>query len=74
MRGKFGRPEVKRGIRVFGRQKTELTFDVRPGRGVHIVEFAKGGLARQEVAARLVKLKAQVAELAKLEPQSGPQQ
>lgn len=61
--------EVKRGIHVFADQKTELTFDVRPGKGVHIVEYATGGLSREEVAARLAKLEAQVAELSKPRPQ-----
>jgi hypothetical protein len=57
--------EVKRGIHVFAGQKTELTFDLRAGQGVRIVEYATGGLSREEVASRLAKLEAQVAELSK---------
>lgn len=60
--------EVKRGIHVFAGQKTDLTFDVRSGKGAHVVEYATGGLAREEVAARLSRLEAQVAELSKPKP------
>lgn len=61
--------EVKRGIHVFDDQRTTIIFDVKPGKGVHIVEYATGGLSREEVAARLAKLEAQVAELAKAKSQ-----
>jgi hypothetical protein len=61
--------EIKRGIHVFNGQRTEIVFDVRPGKGVHIVEYATGGLSREEVAARLAKLEAEVAELSKTHTQ-----
>jgi hypothetical protein len=46
------RTEVKRGVRVLDGQSTNVTFVVRRGTGVHIVEYATGGLSREEVAAR----------------------
>lgn len=49
--------EVKRGVQVFERDRT-VEVVLRPGQGVHIVEFAEGGLAREEVAARLRALEA----------------
>jgi hypothetical protein len=61
--------EVKRGIHAFGGQTTEITFQVKSGQGVHIVEYAVGGLPREEVAARLARLESQVAELSKPRPQ-----
>jgi len=61
--------EVKRGVHVFAGQKTDLTFQMRTGKGVHIVEYATGALPREEVAARLEKLEAQVAALAKMRAQ-----
>jgi hypothetical protein len=57
--------EVKRGVHAFAGQKTDLTFQMRPGKGVHIVEYATGALPREEIAARLEKLESQVAALAK---------
>ena len=61
--------EVKRGIHVFAGQKTDLTFQERPGKGVHIVEYATGALSREEIAARLEKLESQVANLTKARAQ-----
>lgn len=61
--------EVKRGVRVFAGQKTDLIFQMKPGKGVHIVEYGTGALPREEVAARLEKLESQVAALAKARPQ-----
>ncbi len=55
--------EVKRGVHLFADRNAQLTAVVRPGEGVHIVEYATGGLAREEVAARLEKLEAAVARL-----------
>ncbi len=55
--------EVKRGVHLFADRNAQLTAVVRPGEGVHIVEYATGGLAREEVAARLAKLEADVAQL-----------
>jgi|SRR6266852_7932991 len=57
--------EVKRGVQVFPGKDGSLTAVLRPGKGVHIVEYAIGGLAREEVAARLAKLDAEVAALKK---------
>jgi hypothetical protein len=48
--------EAKRGIRVLDKQAADITFLVHPGKGVHIVEYATGGLAREEVATRLNRL------------------
>jgi hypothetical protein len=57
--------EVKRGVQVFPRRDGSLNAVVRPGQGAHIVEYATGGLAREEVAARLAKLEAALADLQK---------
>ena len=40
-----------------------LQFVLRPGEGAHVIEFAEGGLAREEVAARIAALEAEVARL-----------
>ena len=61
--------EVKRGVHAFAGQKTEVTFQVRSGKGVHIVEYAIGALPREEIAARLAKLESQIVELSKPRPQ-----
>ncbi len=57
--------EVKRGVLVFANRDGSLRAMVRPGQGVHIVEYATGGLSREEVAARLAKLESSVEELKK---------
>ena len=57
--------EVKRGVQMFPGKQSDLAFLLRPGAGVHIVEYAIGGLAREEVAARLQRLDAAVADLQK---------
>jgi len=61
--------EEKRGVHVFGGQSSSLIFQLKPGKGVRIVEYATGALSREEVAARLAKLESQVAELSKPRPQ-----
>jgi hypothetical protein len=60
--------EVKRGVHVFPSRQLELYFEMHTGKGVHIVEYATGGLSREEVAARLTKLEAAVAQLQKSIP------
>lgn len=55
--------EVKRGVQVIGGRTLQLQFALRAGQGVHIVEFATGGISREEVAARLQRLEAALAEL-----------
>ena len=57
--------EEKHGVHVFGGREVDLIFDLRPGKGVHIVEYATGALSREEVATRLARLEAAVAEMAK---------
>ena len=57
--------EVKRGVHVFANRELDLVFLIHAGKGVHIVEYAAGGLSREEVAARLEKLEASVAQLQK---------
>lgn len=57
--------EVKRGVHVFAGQELRVSFVMRPGTGVRTVEYAAGGLSREEVAARLGKLEAAVAQLQK---------
>ncbi len=48
--------EVKRGVRVFEGRQASVEFVIRPGKGVRIVEYSTGGLAREEVATRLDRL------------------
>jgi hypothetical protein len=62
--------EEKHGVHVFGGQEVDLVFDLRPGKGVHIVEYATGPLSREEVATRLARLEAAVANLAKTRSQN----
>lgn len=56
---------VKRGIHVTPDGDTRVRVAMRPGQGVRIIEYAVGGLAREEVAARLQRLEAAVAKLQK---------
>ena len=57
---------VKRGIRIIAGEKSEIIGGpMRVGQGVKIVEYATGGLSREEIAARLAKLEAALAELQK---------
>ena len=60
--------EEKRGVHVFADRSVDLYFDLRLGKGVHIVEYATGGLSREEVAARLGKLETAVTQLQKSIP------
>lgn len=55
--------ETKRGVQLASRQNLTLQFVLRPGEGAHVVEFSEGGLAREEVAARITALEAEVARL-----------
>ena len=55
--------EMKRGVTLAGSKNMTLNFIVRPGQGVHVVEYATGGLAREEVAQKIAALEAAVAEL-----------
>jgi hypothetical protein len=57
---------VKRGIHVFDNQTMQaIEGPMRAGLGAHIVEYAPGGLSREEVAARIAKLEAEVVALRK---------
>ena len=60
--------EDKRSVHVFGNRELDLIFVMHAGKGVHIVEYAIGGLSREEVAARLEKLETAVAQLQKALP------
>jgi hypothetical protein len=57
--------EEKHGVHVFAGKDGSLMFVMRSGKGAHIVEYATGGLSREEVAARLAKLEGAVAQLQK---------
>ena len=57
--------EVKKGVHVFAGRELNLSHAMHAGKGAHIVEYARGGLSREEVAARLANLDEQVAELMK---------
>jgi hypothetical protein len=55
---------LKRGIHAFDGQMTEVIGGpLHAGQGAHVVEYAAGGLPREEVAARLMKLETAVAGL-----------
>lgn len=56
---------MKRGVRVIGDKTNQLNASMQSGKGARVVEFAIGGLPREEVAERLMKLETQVAELQK---------
>lgn len=57
---------VKRGIHVNEGERTNIIGGpIRVGTGVKVIEYAVGGLSREEIAARLAKLEAAVAELQK---------
>ena len=57
---------VKRGIHVtYGEKTAIIGGPMRAGSGVKTIEYATGGLSREEIAARLTKLEAAVAELTK---------
>ena len=57
---------VKRGIHVNEGDVTHVVGGpMRAGTGVKTIEFATGGLSREEVAARLAKLETAVADLQK---------
>ena len=57
---------VKRGIHVQAEEETTVIGGpMRAGTGVRIVEYAIGGLSREEIAARLANLEAAMAELQK---------
>lgn len=55
--------EVKKGVPVFAGRDESVHIVVRPGQGVHIVEYAVAGLSREEVAARLASLEAETGRL-----------
>jgi hypothetical protein len=57
--------EAKRGIQIFAGRDAELKTVVRPGQGVHTVEYAAGGFSREEVGVRLGSLEAATAALRK---------
>jgi hypothetical protein len=59
---------VKRGVHVTEKGSTKLISAMRPGQGARVIEYATGGLAREEVAARLAKLEAAVAQMQKSQP------
>ena len=57
---------IKRGIHVNESGRTDIIGGpMRAGTGVKIIEFATGGLSREEIAARLAKLETAVADLQK---------
>jgi hypothetical protein len=57
---------VKRGVSLTKGGEAQLLMDMRPGQGVHIVEYATGGLSREEMAARLMAAEKAIADLTKL--------
>ena len=59
---------VKHGIQALENQETNSECPMVPGTGVRIVEYAEGGMPREEVAARIYKLEAAVAEIQKKLP------
>ncbi|REJ82743.1 MAG: hypothetical protein DWQ36_06575 [Acidobacteria bacterium] len=55
--------EVKKGVPVLAGRDEQVSVVVRPGAGVHIVEYAVAGLSREEVAVRLQRLEEETARL-----------
>jgi hypothetical protein len=60
--------EVKRGVRLYPGRELPLYFNIKAGSGLHTVEYATTALSREEIALRLGKLEAAVAELRKSLP------
>src|SRR5581483_12078221 len=54
---------VKRGIHVNAGKATDVLAPMSAGKGVSIVEYAEGGLSREEIASRLSRLESTVAAL-----------
>lgn len=63
--------QVKRGVRILDGQAADISFVGKKGTGLHVVEYATGGLSREEVAARLTALEAAVTKLQQAMPK-GP--
>ena len=60
---------VKRGMHVMAGERIDvIAGPMRAGQGVKTIEYATGGLSREELAARLQKLEAAIAELMKARP------
>jgi len=59
--------EVKRGVHVFAGREVDLQFVLHAGKGAHVVEYATGGLSREEVAARLANLEGAVKQIQQAE-------
>ncbi len=55
--------EVKRGVPVFAGRDERVQVVVRPGEGLHVVEYAVACLSREEVAKRLAQLEAETSRL-----------
>jgi hypothetical protein len=55
--------EMKRGILVTSGNRMHVTFDMKAGKGVHIVEYATGPLPREEITSRLSAVEAALAKL-----------
>jgi hypothetical protein len=64
---------MKRGAMVTAGHTTDLIGGpMKAGKGAHVVEYAIGGLPREEVAARLARLEAAVDKLEKAQAQKRP--
>jgi hypothetical protein len=57
--------EIKRGVRLYPGRELNLYFTIRPGAGLHTVEYTTTALSREEIALRLSRLETAVAELRK---------
>lgn len=55
--------EVKKGVPIFAGRDERVTIMATPGTGAHVVEFAVGGLSREEVATRLLALESETGQL-----------
>ena len=55
--------EVKQGVKIFAGRDVPVQVVIRPGAGLHVVEYATGGISREEVATRLRGLEASVKKL-----------
>ncbi len=56
---------VKRGIQITTGGNNVIRAPMRPGQGARVIEYATGGLSREEIAARLAKLETALAQLQK---------
>ncbi len=57
--------EVRRGLLVISKRQTDVIIDLKAGKGLHTVDYATGGLSREELHARLNAIDSNLADIKK---------